>query len=238
MPKVCSFFTLHKNVFMGQGRLLGNFAGTATLNSNNLTVYAAESTMYYSVEPWLFLTVINQQQGLSIFTPKWMGVSYINSMTNSDMTIIEFIKDVQIRDAWAIGHSAPLNDTEWNPNPGAYDIVKVNGGYDASTYMIASYCRKYSTGDLNRDSVLTAGNNTFCFVSGESTAMNRTTSSHTSLSCINFTLATTMTGTFRDPAKNNSQGVINYTSPTNNVQVQSWSLRAATYLVLLLVIVA
>lgn len=111
MPKVCSFFTLHKNIFMTQNRLLGNYAGTATLNSNNLTVYAAESTMYYSVEPWLFLTVVNQQQGLSIFQPRWMGVSYTNSMTNSDMAVIEFIRDVLIRDVWSVNHTAPLNDT-------------------------------------------------------------------------------------------------------------------------------
>lgn len=181
--------------------------------------------MYYSVEPWLFLTVVNQQQGLSVFTPKWLGIAYLNSMTNSDMAVVDYLGDVLIRDAWSVNHTAPLNDTQYVANPGAYDLIKVNGGYDASTYLIASYCRKYATGDLNRDTVISSGNNTFCFVSGESTAMNRSTSYHTSLACINFTLTTPMAATFRDPAKNNSNGVINYTKPSNVVEVVSWGGR-------------
>lgn len=103
--------------------------------------------------------------------------------------------------------------------------------------MIGSFCRKYATGDINRDADLSAGNNTFCFVSGESLALNRSTSYHTSLACINFTLAPTTTATFRDPVKNNSNSVINYTTPTNNVQVVIWELRAAVCLVLLFLII-
>lgn len=115
--------------------------------------------MYYSVEPWLFLTVLNQQQGLSQFSPKWIGISYRRNMTNSDMALVEYFRDVNIYDIYSTGHTAPLNDTDFAPfdGQGANDIIKINGGYDATKYFIGSYCRKYSTGDTNRDEDLTGG---------------------------------------------------------------------------------
>jgi hypothetical protein len=174
--------------------------------------------MYYSVEPWLFLTVINQQQGLSSFSAKWLGVSYLDSMSNSDMAVIQYQGDVYIYDVYSIGSSVPLNDTDYTVNPGSYDLIKVNGGYSASAYLIASYSRKYVTGDLNRDTDLSAGNNTFCFVAGEAIIMTNN-SYNTSLACIDFSLSECMTSTFRDPTQNNSNGVINYTQPTNVVDV-------------------
>jgi hypothetical protein len=234
MPKVCSFFSLHKNVFMTQDRLLGNFAATSTLNSNNLTVYAAESTNFYSVEPWLFLTVLNQQQGLSTFSPKWLGISYKNSMTNADMAQIEYLKDVMIYDLYSTGHTAPLNDTQWVPNPGANDIVKIMGGFDSESYIIASFCRKYATGDVNRDEELEAGEKTFCFVAGEAVTLNRANSSHTGVVCLNFTLGELYSATFRDPLKNNNNGIINYTEPTNHVTVIQYAGRVVVALTVII----
>lgn len=38
--KVCSYLSLHKNVNYLYDRLLGNFAGTSTFGSGNVTVYA------------------------------------------------------------------------------------------------------------------------------------------------------------------------------------------------------
>ncbi len=87
-------------------------------------------------------------------------------MNGSDMAEVEYLKDVKVYDLYSTGYTAPLNDTQYVANPGANDIIKVMGGFDASNYIVASFCRKYATGDLNRDTEISAGNNTFCFVAG------------------------------------------------------------------------
>lgn len=46
--------------------------------------------------------------------------------------------------------------------------MKIYGAFDSAAYFVASYKRKFATGDINRDTVITSGNNTFCFIYGNS----------------------------------------------------------------------
>jgi hypothetical protein len=62
-------------------RLLGNFAGTTLFGGANLTFYATQSTEGSTAEPWLFLSVVHKQQGLSPFNPRWIGITYTDSLT-------------------------------------------------------------------------------------------------------------------------------------------------------------
>lgn len=61
--------------------------------------------------------------------------------------------------------------------------------------MVAQYKRKFSTGDVNRDNVITAGNNTFCFILGDNLAF--TTFVQIERVCLNFNLTTSYLSYFR-----------------------------------------
>lgn len=74
--KICSFFSLHKEVDYFQDRLLGNWAATSLFGGGNLTVYATESSDEATFEPWLFLGIVHKQQGLTPYEGRWIGVTY------------------------------------------------------------------------------------------------------------------------------------------------------------------
>jgi len=50
---------------------------------------------------------------------------------------------------------------------GGKDIVKIYGAYDSTGYFVASYKRKWSTGDVNRDTILQGGESRYCFIYGD-----------------------------------------------------------------------
>lgn len=53
---------------------------------------------------------------------------------------------------------------------GGNDVVKVYGAYDETGYFAASYKRKFSTGDVNRDMIIEGGESRFCLIYGNSLA--------------------------------------------------------------------
>lgn len=48
----------------------------------------------------------------------------------------------------------PADDVTFTTNQGSDDIITIMGGIDLSSYFIATFKRKFSTGDINRDIVL------------------------------------------------------------------------------------
>jgi len=42
---------------------------------------------------------------------------------------------------------------------GGKDVIKTYGAFDSAGYFVGSFKRKFSTGDINRDSVLDIGTN-------------------------------------------------------------------------------
>lgn len=70
--------------------MLGNYAGTSLFGGGNLTLYATKSTDGSTTEPWVFLSVVHKQQGLSPFTAKWIGVTYEDSLTKTDLGMISY----------------------------------------------------------------------------------------------------------------------------------------------------
>ena len=47
-----------------------------------------------------------------------------------------------------------MNDLSFTQQQGNNDVIKIMSAYDSSSYFVASYKRKFSTGDLNRDNIL------------------------------------------------------------------------------------
>ena len=83
---------------------------------------------------------------------------------------------------------------------GGIDIVKVYGAYDPIGYFAASYKRKWSTGDVNRDSILQGGVSRYCFIWGNDLAFGQFLQSERT--CIEFTLKTNYISSFRVASKN------------------------------------
>jgi hypothetical protein len=78
---------------------------------------------------------------------------------------------VQTRDMYAVSASSAKADGLYPVKQGSDDVVKVYGAFDSSSYLIASYKRKFSTGDKNRDEIISNSSaNTFCFYYGNSLA--------------------------------------------------------------------
>ena len=69
---------------------MGNYAGTTLFGGGNLTLYATKSTDGPTTEPWLFLSVVHKQQGLSPFRARWIGVKYLDSLTETDLAMISY----------------------------------------------------------------------------------------------------------------------------------------------------
>jgi hypothetical protein len=116
-------------------RLLGNYAGTSLFGGANLTFYATKSTDGGTTEPWLFLSVVHKQQGLSPFKAKWIGVTYTDSLSQIDLTMISyeminFKVQVNTRDMYAETSTYAKEDKLFTVKQGGNDVVKVYGAYD------------------------------------------------------------------------------------------------------------
>jgi hypothetical protein len=180
--------------------MLGNFAGTSTFGGGNLTVYATESTDGFTLESWLFLSVVHKAQGLNPFTARWLGVLYSDSLINSDLAIIQYnivgVKlDLHINDFYAVSSSSAADDYAYSPGQGSDDVYTVLTAYESSSYMVGSYKRKYSTGDMNRDVILSNGASLYCVIYGNTLAFS--TFGQVDQFCFNFTLQTEYSSYFR-----------------------------------------
>lgn len=71
--------------------------------------------------------------------------------------MINFKVQVGTRDMWAETYRVAKGDKEYTVRQGGYDVVKVYGAYDETGYLVASFKRKFSTGDINRDTILDTG---------------------------------------------------------------------------------
>jgi hypothetical protein len=120
---------------------------------------------------------VHKAQGLSAFSPKWIGMTYSNSLVNADLAIVEYSTvgvslDVHIDDYYATSATSAARDISYVTNQGSQDILTVMTAYDASAYFVGSFKRKYSTGDVNRDVIVTSGDNTYCFIYGNALAFS------------------------------------------------------------------
>jgi hypothetical protein len=237
--KVCSYISLHKNADKAYDRMLGNFAATSTFGGGNLTVYATESYDGNALETWLFLSVVHKVQGLSAFSPKWIGVLYNTSLINVDMALIEYSTegvnlDIHINDYYAVSSSSAAKDNTYVVQQGSQDVVSVLTAYDATSYFVGSFKRKYSTGDTNRDQIITSNENTYCFIFGNSLAFSSFVQVETQ--CFPFTLTTEYSSNFRETSAT-SVNVQTYEQPPSNVKVITVSqrhLRIEAFLLLLI----
>ena len=135
--------------------------------------------------------MVHKQQGLTPYTGRWIGVTYEDSLSEVDLTVIDyttrdFTKEVHIMDMYATNDSYAVDDYDYPLNQGGDDITENLGGVDESQYLIALYKRKFETGDNNRDRNLTSGTNTFCFILGDDFAYTSFTQSERV--CLSFDL--------------------------------------------------
>ena len=103
-------------------------------------------------------------------------MTYNTSLDNADLAIIEYDTvgvslNIHIDDYYAMNSSYAARDISYVTNQGSQDLVTVLTAYDASAYYVGSFKRKFSTGDVNRDSdVQSSYENTYCFIYGNSQA--------------------------------------------------------------------
>ena len=86
--------------------------------------------------------------------------------------MINYTVQVATRDMWAETYRVAKGDKEYTVKQGGNDVVKVYGAYDETGYLVASFKRKFSTGDVNRDTILDSGESRYCFIYGNSLAYN------------------------------------------------------------------
>ena len=139
-------------------------------------------------------------QGLNPFAPRWLGILYGDSMTNNDMAVIQYNTvgvslDIHINDFYVTNASYALDDRNYVTGQGSNDVTSVLTAYDSSNYLVGTFKRKYSTGDVNRDMVVSSGASTYCVIYGNSLAYSTFTQSDKF--CFNFTLTTEYTSFFR-----------------------------------------
>lgn len=103
---------------------------------------------------------------------------------------------------WAETSISAKEDQSYTVNQGGNDVVKIYGAYDSSSYLIASYKRKWSTGDLNRDIILTGGQSRYCFIYGNSLSFLAFT--QLEKACLDFSLKTNYLSNFRVATKNST----------------------------------
>lgn len=164
---------------------------------------------------------VHKQQGLTPYTGRWIGVTYEDSLTNVDLTVIDyttrnFLKEVHITDMYATNSTYAVDDYDYPLNQGGDDITENMGGVDEAGYMIALYKRKFETGDNNRDRNITAGANEFCFILGDDFAY--TTFTQSERVCLTLNLATSYYSNFR-VSEEADTGLIEYVDPPNTVIV-------------------
>ena len=216
--------SIHKNVDKLDDRMLGNFAATSTFGGGNLTVYATESYDGNALETWLFLTVVLKVQGQNAFSPKWIGVVYNTSLVNADLAIIEYTTvavslDIHIRDYFSVDASSAARDSTYASNQGSQDVVTVLTAYNPASYLVGSFKRKFSTGDVNRDTDIVSNENNYCFIYGDGLAFSAFAQIETQ--CFNFSLTTEYSSNFRT-ASSGSVQTQTYVAPTNTVIVVKW----------------
>lgn len=112
------------------------------------------------------------------------------------------------------------SDLLYSVGQGSNDVVTVLTAYDSSSYFVGSLKRKYSTGDLNRDIILSSGENTYCVIYGNSAAF--TTFTQVDKFCFNFSLTTQYSSIFRQTSST-SVPVQSYVPPSSHVSVVSAS---------------
>lgn len=100
-------------------------------------------------------------QGLAAFSPKWIGIFYNTSFTNADMALIEYSTigvrlDLHILDYYAVSSTFADKDDAFASQQGSQDVVLVLSAYDSTQYLVGSMKRKYETGDINRDSIISS----------------------------------------------------------------------------------
>lgn len=107
-----------------------------------------ESTDGSEIGSWLFFSVVHKAQGLSAFSPKWIGILYNTSFSNADLAVVQYttigIKlDIQIKDYYAVNSSFANLDDKYTINQGSQDLVTVLTAYDSSAYFVGSFKRKF-----------------------------------------------------------------------------------------------
>ncbi len=115
-------------------------------------------------------------------------------------------------------------------------MVKVYGAYDETGYLVASFKRKFSTGDVNRDTILDSGESRYCFIYGNSLAYNNFVQPERQ--CLDFTLKSNYLSNFRVASKNaqSELTVIEYKKPNNTVSTKKIFERILTGLPVLSVL--
>lgn len=165
--------------------------------------------------------MVHKAQGLNPFNPKYIGILYSNTFINNDLAIIQYntvgVKlDVHITDFYSVSSTSAASDLSYSTNQGSNDVYTVMTAYDASSYMVGSFKRKFSTGDLNRDIILSNGASTYCVTYGNNLAF--LTFVQADAFCFNFTLQTQYSSYFRQTSST-SVTVQTYTAPQNQVTV-------------------
>lgn len=101
---------------------------------------------------------------------------------------------------WAETSINAKQDQAYTVKQGGNDVVKIYGAYDPSSYLVASYKRKWSTGDLNRDIVLKGGQSRYCFIYGNNLQFSGFAQQEKA--CIELNLKTNYLSSFRVVTKN------------------------------------
>lgn len=165
--------------------------------------------------------MVHKVQGLNPFAPRWLGILYGDSMSNSDMAVIQYNTvgvslDIHINDFYVVNSSYALDDRNYVISQGSSDVLSVLTAYDSSNYFVGSFKRKYSTGDANRDVILSSGASTYCVIYGTSLAFS--TFSQSDKFCFNFSLTTEYTSFFRETSST-SVNLQTYVAPQSSVTV-------------------
>ena len=66
----------------------------------------------------------------------------------------DFELKVHIHDSYITDSSLAKDDYDYVTLQGGNDIIRLSGALQSSSYLVSSYKRKFSTGDLNRDNVI------------------------------------------------------------------------------------
>jgi len=127
------------------------------------------------------------------------------------------VLQVQARDMFITDSTNANTDGSYAISQGASDVYLNYGAYNRNGYLVSLFKRKFKTGDLNRDTNISSGDNTFCFILGNNIAF--TTFVQTQRICLDLKLKTSYYSNFRVQGTDNSTGVINFTKPPNNVVV-------------------
>ena len=87
--------------------------------------------------------------------------------------MINYTVQVGTRDMYAETSTSAQEDKSYTVKQGGNDVVKVYGAYNETGYLVASFKRKFSTGDVNRDTIIENGESRYCFIYGNALAFDR-----------------------------------------------------------------